>query len=185
VVFRDKIGLIVEGESDRRALEKIFSKAGINVEFRIVQGFSVKKINALAREMRNSGCKKVLILRDTECKEKIERYEELKDKIRELEGVEVCFAQCSLESWLLADEEAVESMLREKTKKPVKVESISNPEYVPKPKDKMNEIFRRTRGFKLGYIEITHAPEIASRVNVGKLEKKCESFREMMKKIKN
>jgi hypothetical protein len=184
-VFRDKIGLIVEGESDRRALEKLFSKTGVMVEFRIIQGFPVRKFNVLAREMRNSGCKKVLILRDTECKEKIERFEELKDKIGELEGIEVCFAQCSLESWLLADEGAVESLLREKTKRPVKVEIISNPESIPKPKDKMNEIFRRTRGFKLGYIEITHAPEIASRANIGKLEEKCESFREMMKKIKN
>jgi 5S rRNA maturation endonuclease (ribonuclease M5) len=184
-VFQDKIGLIVEGESDRRAFEKIFSNAGIEAEFRIVQGFPVRKFNALAREMKNSGCKKVLILRDTECKGKIERYEELKEKIRELEGIEVCFAQCSLESWLLADEEAVDSLLRERSKKPIKVEIISNPESIPKPKDKMNEIFRRTRGIKLGYIEIAHAPEIASRVKIGKLEEKCESFREMMKKIKN
>jgi len=184
-VFRDKIGLIVEGESDRRALEKIFSRIGVDVEFRIVQGFPVRKINAFAREMRNSGCKKVLILRDTECKEKIERYEELKDKIRELEGIEVCFAQCSLESWLLADEEAIESLLRERTRKPVKIEIISNPESIPDPKNKMNEIFRRTKGFKLGYIEVTHAPEIASRANISKLEEKCQNFREMMKKIKN
>ncbi|MDT7864534.1 MAG: hypothetical protein RQ922_01485 [Thermoproteota archaeon] len=43
-------------------------------------------------------------------------YEELKDKIRELEGVEVCFVQCSLEAWLLADEEAIESFIRDRAK---------------------------------------------------------------------
>jgi hypothetical protein len=177
--------LIVEGESDKRVLEKIFSKVGIDVEFRIVQGFPVRKINVLAREMRNSGCRKVLVLRDTECKERNERYEELRDKIKELEEVDVCFAQCSLESWLLADEGAVESLLRERTKKPVKVRAISNPESISRPKDKMKEIFRRTRGFKLGYIEIVDAPEIASRVDISKLEEKCESFREMMRKIRN
>jgi hypothetical protein len=78
-------------------------------------------------------------------------YEELKDKIRELEEVEICFVQCSLESWLLADEKAIEYLISEKTKRSVKVKNFSNPESIPKPKDEIREIFRKT-GVRISYI---------------------------------
>jgi 5S rRNA maturation endonuclease (ribonuclease M5) len=185
VVFQNKIGLIVEGESDKKALKEIFSKIGINAEFRVIPGgFNVRKINVLARMLSNSGCKKVIVLKDTECKQKDEMYEELKDKIRELEGVDVCLVQCSLESWLVADEKAIESLIGEKTKRSVKVKNFSNPESIPKPKDEMREIFRKA-GVRISYIETVHAPEIASRADINKWEEKCESFKEMMEKIRN
>jgi 5S rRNA maturation endonuclease (ribonuclease M5) len=185
VAFRNKIGLIVEGESDKRTLEKIFTKIGINAEFRVISGgFPVRKINVLASMLRNSGCNKVIVLKDTECKPKDEMYEELKDKIRELEEVEICFVQCALESWLLADEKAIESLISEKMKRSVKVKNFSNPEFIPKPKDEMNEIFRKA-GVRIKYNEIVHAPEIASRADINKWEEKCESFKEMMEKVRN
>jgi 5S rRNA maturation endonuclease (ribonuclease M5) len=185
VAFQNKIGLIVEGESDKRTLEKVFSKIRINAEFRVIPGgFNVRKINVLARMLSNSGCKKVIVLKDTECKQKDEMYEELKDKIRELEEVEICFVQCSLESWLLADEKAIEYLIDEKTKRSVKVKNFSNPESIPKPKDEMREIFRKA-GVRISYIETVHAPEIASRADINKWEEKCESFKEMMEKIRN
>lgn len=185
MVFQNKIGLIVEGESDRRVLEKVFSKIGVNAEFRLIPGgFNVRKINRLVSMLRDSGCKKVIVLKDTECKHKDEMYEELKDKIRELEGVEVCFVQCSLEAWLLADEEAIESFIRDRAKKSVKLKKFSNPESISEPKEEMKDILRKA-GFKVGYVEAEHAPEIASRANISKWEEKCESFKELMEKIRN
>jgi 5S rRNA maturation endonuclease (ribonuclease M5) len=56
VAFRNKIGLIVEGDSDKRTLEKVFTKIGIDAEFRVIPGgFNVRKINRLASMLSNSG----------------------------------------------------------------------------------------------------------------------------------
>lgn len=44
----------------------------------------------------------------------------------------------------------------------------------------LNAEFRQVRGFKLGYNAPRHAPKIAHEMDVGKLEQKCDSFREMI-----
>lgn len=169
------VGVIVEGESDEKVLKEIFSKYGLNAEFRQARGFNARKFNSLGRRLKESGCGKVIILRDTECKKKEDRREELREKINELErGIEVCFAQCALEAWLLADEKAIEVVEGKEVKE------IPEPESLKDPKEVMKDIFRKARGFKLGYNAPRHAPKIAHEMDVGKLEQKCDSFREMI-----
>ena len=175
-----KVGIIVEGESDRRALSKILSRYGLKAEFRLLQGgFNVRKINSLARGLKEAGCDKVVVLRDTEYKSKEERRSELSRKISELaEGVEVCFVRCSLESWLLADEKAVEAVTG------VKVKEYSNPELIPNHKEELRRIFKR-RGSKLGYTAVSHVPKIVENMNLKKLEAKCLSFKEFLEVIRD
>jgi len=38
------VGVIVEGESDEKVLKEIFSKYGLNAEFRQERGFNAKKM---------------------------------------------------------------------------------------------------------------------------------------------
>lgn len=58
---------------------------------------------------------------------------------------------------------------------------IPEPESLKDPKEVMKDIFRKGRGFKLGYKAPQHAPKIAREIkDIGKLEEKCSSFREMI-----
>ncbi|MEM0171811.1 MAG: DUF4276 family protein [Conexivisphaerales archaeon] len=175
-----KIGLIVEGESDKRALKEIILKYGLRAEFGVCPGFSIRKIAKLGEMLKESGCEKVIVLRDTECEERERKKEELKQEINELErkGMKVCFAQCELETWLLADEKAIESVTG------VKMKEIANPESIGNAKEKIKEIFRK-KGARLGYLAVEHAPKIAHKMNVEKLERKCASFKEFISTLKD
>lgn len=167
VFHRRKVGIIVEDKrSDGEVIKKLLHKYELEAETIKQLGFNVRKFNVLGRKLRELGCEKVIVLRDTECKREEERYEELKEKINVLEEIEVCFAKCAMEAWLLADKEAIESIVGDKIKEK------SNPESLENPKKVMEDIFRNSRGIKFNYNAPRDASKIADRIEVSKIEKK-------------
>jgi len=74
-----------------------------------------------------------------------------------------------LESWLLADEEAIGKVLG----RGVKVKTVANPEAIPNAKEKLDEIFQRARKtfrYTRDDLKIAEAVKDVSRM------KKCKSF---------
>jgi hypothetical protein len=85
-----------------------------------------------------------------------------------------------IETWFLADEEALGDYLG------VRVRSFPEPEGILDPKEKLNRIFEKARGEKCGYYEAgTDPAEIAKRLRLEVLERKCPSFKAFKNEVEN
>ena len=109
-----KVGLVVEDEHTE-SIKEISKKLSIKPIIRRQRGrISVKKASAFAEELLRS-CEKVIILGDADCDERRERerlqriYEHLPEGLRRC--VHICIIVHELESWLLADENAISRVL--------------------------------------------------------------------------
>ena len=118
-----KVGLVVEDKYPE-AIKEISKKLGVKPIIRRQRGrISEKKASAFAKELLRS-CEKVIILGDADCNEEGERerlqriYEHLPEGLRE--RVHICIIVHELESWLLADENAISRVLG-KNVKPVRI----------------------------------------------------------------
>lgn len=171
------LGIIVEGPSDEEALKEIFQKYDLHPDFRLIPGgFPTRKINRLGELLRRKGHQRVLFLKDTECKDVDTRREELRNKL-ELLDFPVFFVQCALEAWLLADKKAVESVVGEEI-----TNFPNNPEEISDPTDTLNRIFEKHIDLRHKYVrnKPKNAREIASKLEVEKIEEKCNSFQEVI-----
>jgi len=170
------IGFIVEGPSDEKVAEELSRKLRIQSKIKQMHGtINPKKAKAFADLLLDMDCENVLILKDSHCSDpaKIEKNlrdrlieESLRDKIdRE---VKICIVVHAIESWLLADEEAIADYLGSRVK------GINNPENECKPDEVLDEIFRK---HGKDYLKGGEAPrEIAKRLSLEKVAKKCPSF---------
>jgi len=166
----------VEGPSDEKVVEEICRKLQILPKVKKMRKeMNPRKVKAFVNFLLDQNCEKVIILQDSHCSDpaKIEGNlrkrlieESLRDKIDR--AVEICMVVHAIESWLLADEEAIGDYLRSK------VRGIYNPENECKPDKVLNEIFKR---YGLDYFKGGEAPrEIAKRLSLDKVIKKCPSF---------
>ena len=170
------IGVIVEGTSDEKVIREITHKLGVPVEIRrSKRGAKIQsptKTKTFAVELL-SHCEKVVILKDSHCADPHEKEHALEEKLKDLgvsfDGtVRICMVVHAIESWLLADDEAIGDYLRSE------VRDIYNPENECKPDKVLNEIFKR---YGLDYFKGGEAPrEIAKRLSLDKVIKKCPSF---------
>ena len=171
------MGLVVEDEYTE-AIEEIGKKLGIKPIIRRQRGkISVRKASAFAKELLVN-CEKVIVLGDADCDERRERerlqriYEHLPEGLRR--SVHICIIVHELESWLLADENAISRVLG-KNVKPVK-----NPERIHDAKEYLEGLFE-----KGGKKQHLLAEEIAKHVNAEKLREKCASFADFERKVRN
>ena len=170
------IGFIVEGPSDEKVVEEICRKLQVQPKIKQMRkAINPRKAKAFADFLLDMSCEKVIILKDSHCSNptKIEINlrdrlieESLRDKIdRE---VRICIVVHAIESWLLADEEAIGDYLRSKVK------GIHNPENECKPEDVLDGFFKKNNR---EYLKGGEAPrEIAKRLRLEKVIKKCPSF---------
>ena len=135
-----KVGLVVEDEYTE-AIEEIGKKLGIKPIIRRQRGrISVKKASAFAKELLRS-CEKVIILGDADCNEERERkrlqriYEHLPEGLRR--SVHICIIVHELESWLLADEDAISRVLGKNVK------LVKNPESIHNAKEYLEGLFEK------------------------------------------
>lgn len=167
------MGVFVEGPTDEKVVAEVASDLGIPADVQSVGGgFDAAKIN---RYRDHHGHDSALVLRDTECGRPDERYRQLRSagKIAALEGdAEVCFAECAIEAWLLADASALGTVLDQDVDPP------PDPERLRDPKRKLRQLFRDARGFSSGYNGPKHAPDIAAAMDVDTVAERCESFAE-------
>ena len=167
-----KLGLIVE-DYYAEAIKEICRKISVNPEVRRQRGkIDVRKAPIYAKELYLNGCKKVIILADANCNLEGERerlvgvYNSLSKELRG--SVHICIAVHELESWLLADEDALSKFLG----RDIKVKAIANPEEIHNAKKYLGEIFQKA-GKK--YLP-SMAKEIASLADVDKIIEKIPSF---------
>lgn len=166
------MGVFVEGPTDEKVMAQVVSDLGVAADIQSVGGgFDVGKIN---RYKDHHGHDSAVVLRDTECGRPDDRRQELRSagKIAGLEGnTEVCFAECAIEAWLLADANALSTVLNED------IDPIADPETLHNPKRTMMDLFREAREFSSGYNGPRHAPDIAEAMDVDTVAERCESFR--------
>jgi len=173
-----KVGLVVE-DKHTEAIKEISKKLGIKPIIRRQRGrISVKKASAFANELLRS-CEKVIILGDADCNEEGERerlqriYGLLPEGLRE--RVHICIVVHELESWLLADENAISKRLGKN------VRAVPNPESIHDAKEYLEELFE-----EVGEKYLTKfGGEIAKHVNVEKLREKCASFADFERMVRN
>ena len=172
-----KVGLVVE-DKHTEAIKEIGKKLGIKPIIRRQRGrINVRKASAFANELLRS-CEKVIILGDADCDEKRERerlqriYEHLPEGLRR--SVHICIIVHELESWLLADENAISRVLGKNVK------PVENPERIHNAKEYLEGLFE-----KGGKKQHLLAEEIAKHVNVKKLKEKCASFADFERKVRN
>ena len=92
-------------------------------------------------------------------------------------SVHICIVVHELESWLLADEDAISKFLGRNAK----VKAIANPEDIHDAKEYLDEIFK-----KAGKTYLTRVVEgIAYSANVDKIMKKSSSFEDFRNKAED
>ena len=173
-----KVGLVVE-DKHTEAIKEIAKKLGIKPIIRRQRGrINVRKASAFANELLRS-CEKVIILGDADCNEEGERkrlqeiYKSLPEGLRE--SVHICIIVHELESWLLADENAISRVLGKN------VRAVPNPESIHDAKEYLEELFE-----EVGEKYLTKfGGEIAKHVNVEKLREKCASFADFEWMVRN
>jgi len=155
-----KVGLVVE-DKHTEAIKEISKKLGVKPIIRRQRGrISVKKASAFAKELLVN-CEKVIILGDADCNEEGERerlqriYEHLPEGLRE--RVYICIVVPELESWLLADENAISRVLGKNVK------PVENPEKIHNAKEYLEGLFE-----KGGKKQHLLAEEIAKHMDVEK-----------------
>ena len=173
-----KVGLIVEGNNDEVAIEKLCKKIGITPEIRKQRGrINVRKACSYAKDLIFKGCEKVIILSDAHCnkgKER-ERLREVYKFCSDLKNkIHICIVVNELESWLIADAEALSSYIGCTIK-------TGNPEEVHDAKGHLRETFKKVG--KVYYT--TTAREIAERIDIYEVLKKCPSFGEFYNRVKD
>ena len=171
------IGFVTEGPSDKSIVQEICRQLGIRTDVRRMRGNNFGKARALSARLFDAGCKKVIILKDLHTS----TPSEIEGKFRG-EGfqsqVSLCIVVKAIESWLLADEKALSDYLGSE------VEAISNPEDISEPDELLEDIFRREKG--RSYIKGGRDPdEIAKRLRLRIVEKKCPSFKEFKAAVRN
>jgi hypothetical protein len=170
------IGFIVEGPSDEKVVEEICRKLQVQPKIkRMRKAINPRKAKAFAEFLLGLDCERVIILQDSHCSSPVKVEENLRNRLIEESlkakmnrAVKICIVVHAIESWLLADEEAIGDYLRSK------VRGIYNPENECKPDVVLDEIFKR---YGRDYFKGGEAPrEIAKRLSLERVTEKCPSF---------
>ncbi|RZN37999.1 MAG: DUF4276 family protein [Methanophagales archaeon ANME-1-THS] len=169
------MGVIVEGTSDEKVIREITTKLGINAEIRMSRRGakiqSPKKTKSFVDLLHD--CDKIVILKDSHCSDPEAIESNLRKRLRELGlsfdgNIRICIVVHAIESWLLADEEAIGDYLGSKVKE------VLNPENACKPEEVLDGIFKKNGR---EYLKGGEAPrELAKRLRLEKVITKCPSF---------
>jgi Domain of unknown function (DUF4276) len=172
------IGIIAEDTSDVKVIVELIHKIcprnyGIRQFVGEGCGRIVGKCRAWAEQLKQRGCKYLLIVQDLDRKELEDLAGELSRALNPspISDYAIIIPVKEMEAWLLADEEAIVNAinLRKKLKK------ISNPEAIIDPKRKLGEIIYTYSDKKVIYINTVHNERIAKKCSIDAL-KRCASF---------
>ena len=165
-----RIGIIVEGPSDKLVLETLLTNVGIKLLVRIAGGSKILTTSVwIASRLYDDGADNVIVLKDSDCHAGTAAYQrEVTTRLGNIKGVTVCLAVHAIESWLMADEEALGKYLG------APVKEIPNPEKYCLPDDELNDVFRRIKG--RSYLKRSDASGIASYLRIERVRQRCPSF---------
>lgn len=157
------VGVIVEEPSAVAFVNKIAEKLGIRIETRVARGRDRLKTKLEAYAGLLSDCEKIIALVDSHCSNPLE----VERDFGTVSNVNVCVIVHAIESWLLADEDAISRSLRTRIRTP------PNPESFCKPEEELDKLFER-HGKR--YIKGRAAKEIAEFIELETVASKCPSF---------
>ena len=195
-----RLGLIVEGISDREVCEHILSEIEKRTSFSIdVEASPIGDFRTLKRECAptaaqflRSNREHVIILwdlyprwgdKDRTCARDVaEIKRNLKHAGVDLAKITLICIDKELETWLLADERALGKMLSSPEHK-VRVPRIKNPSSHTNPKKHMDRIFRKYKSKFPQYNPNEHAIKIAELVENCSRVEKIPSFARFVNKI--
>ena len=196
-----KLGLIVEGISDREVCEHVLSEtakrgsSSIEVETKTLGKFPTLKSEcaSTAAQLIHGGCDHVIILWDlyplwgdrgrTCAKDAAAIKSNLRQAGVDLARTTLICIDKELETWLLADERALGKMLSS-PEHPVRVPRIKKPFLSPDPKARMDRIFSNCKYKSRRYIPSDHAIKIARLIEDCSRVEKVPSFASFVKKVK-
>jgi len=181
-------GIVVEGPYDEAALPEIIKKC-LSSEIEIIsrpcggKDRLMKSFPGFLEEFRHakqgSPVDKALVIRDGIDPDAL--LEKMRSKIAGQTypfEVKVIIIVQELETWLLADEEAISKVTQARSGRTVARVS-ENLESIPQPKEKLKEILS---GAKVPYTREV-AREIAAHSDLSKIEYRCPRFREFRQTV--
>ena len=169
-------GFIVGGISDEKVVREICKKLHLRSKIIVEKKNNLRKGKIQASLLHTQGCQKVILLKDSKEHEPLETRRRFKEAGFE-QSAELCFAVREIESWLLADEQALVDYLK------IEVKEIHNPEGVLDPAEFLGGLFKKVGK---GYLKGGRDPEeLAKRLHLEKAREKCPSFREFERAARN
>lgn len=178
-------GLIVEGPYDQAMYEALIPRiSGGEVVFtrqcggvaRLKNHFHVL-LRDLEHVVQGGPVDKALVIRDSGGKDPTAIKTEMEERIHGMafafpRGVKLCIIRRAMESWLLADAEAINTMALARGGRPIQ-EVKGALEDIDDPKGKLKSVLSEAR---IEYTDRVSA-EIASHLRIDRLEYGCPSFR--------
>ncbi len=172
-----RVGLVVEGPDDEEVIKKIFEKLHrLQPRVRIARGNGNlrRKIEAYQKLLLGRNCNKIIVLKDLDSANLSELQNEINPKL--LRNAKFCVAVQSIESWILADNQALTEVIGHT------IRPIYTPEDIGDPKDEIRRIFRQ-HGKQ--YIPKRDLPELASKIRLSVVRKRCPSFKRFEESIRD
>jgi len=186
-------GIVVEGPDDTavyrvlikridRGIERVHSRECTGRQ-RLKNKF-VHLLDEFARNPAAFDIRKVLVIRDSDCQDPKPIEEELQDifarsDLRPTFGVSFHATKCKVESWLLADEDAINSVSRSRGG-PGGIQRVGADLETFREAD---QIYRRT--LSLAGLQDTDAvmKEIALQARLETIAERCPRFRDFVRKV--
>ncbi len=188
-----RFAIVVEGESDAAAYPEIIQKVRDDVERVIAEpcGNDVKLVGTFVQKLKAfqwgmvERPHKTIVIRDSDCREGVfweERMRHIFERERPRLDFQVDFhaTKCELESWLLADENAVNRMSQQRGKN-----NLARRVHVQLEAHRdAKELFRRM----LSQADLPADPqiykEVAHHVDIAQIERRCPSFARFAEKVR-
>ncbi len=179
-----KLGIIAEDESDIDTLVAL-AKRIANVAFH-VKPYAAKgsgklktKCKAIVERWMESDTAHIVICHDLDSGDanSLKRLkEELESKVRHIpkrqrDCICIVIPVQEIEAWFLADVE-----LLKKRFKDIRISDALNPEAIASPKEYIEKASRDSKA-RPRYIHNIHNPELACKLDIGKVHLKCPAFR--------
>lgn len=169
-----KVGVIVEEPSAVALVKRIAEKVKVSTQIRVARGRETlkKKLDAYARLLSDE-CQKVIALVDSHCSDP----SGVEKNFGVVSNVIICVVVHAIESWLLADKEAIAKTLRVS-----EVKTTQSPEQLCKPEEELSILFEK---HNKRYIKSRDAAKIAEFISPKTLAKKCPSFKKFVDSLKH
>lgn len=163
----NRVGFVVEGPDDEIVVKGILEKLRVPFKIRVARGSGnlKRKAASYSELLRSSGCEKIIVIRDLNCDD----YDSVRNDLAEclVNDIKLCIPIHEMESWLLADDAALSTVLHSH------VSPVSDPESVHDAKARMKEIFEK---FGRSYVPLKDLPQITHHLKLDAVRKKCGSY---------
>jgi len=177
------IGIIAEDKSDVEAskhlIKRIIKKD--NMPFKHFVGDGCGKIRRKALDWSNAlhtrGCDLLILIHDLDRNELIKLQNDLDNTLRttKIANRIVCIPTEEMEAWFLSDPEGLKDAMS--LKKTPKISN--NPESIPSPKERLEEIVYINSNKERNYLNTKHNSTLAKSLSIDLMKTKCPSFNKL------